>query len=217
MKKVCIDFGHGGSDSGAIGVNNIKEKDYNLLIGERVVNLLKNYDVEVITTRNNDCYVSLEDRVKISNDNNVDIFISIHCNAHTNESANGFETYSYKGNTDLQKLTHNNIMLTIPQLKNRGMKKASYYVLKYTNAKALLLECGFITNKNDYEILMSKIEQFACSIVKSIVIYLGLTQKDNRELYRVVVGSYNIKENAQNMVKQLEKDGYKPYITKATI
>ena len=40
---------------------------------------------------------------------------------------------------------------------------------------------------------------------------------DNRELYRVVVGSYSVKENAHNMVKQLEKDGYKPYITKATI
>lgn len=217
MKKVVIDCGHGGSDSGAIGVNGLKEKDYNLLIGERVIYYLGNYDVKVVATRDNDKYVSLEDRVKTSNNNNADIFISIHCNAHTNESANGLETYSYNGNTDLQKLTHNNIMLTIPQLKNRGMKKANYYVLKYTKASALLIECGFITNKSDYNILINNIENFALSITRSIVTYLGLKPIENRELYRVVVGSYSVKENARNIVKQLEKDGYKPYITKATI
>lgn len=217
MKKICIDCGHGGSDSGAIGVNNIKEKDYNLALGERIIELLENYNVEIITTRNKDNYVSLEERVKTSNDNNVDIFISIHCNAHTNENANGFETYTYTGNSELQKLTHKNILNRIPSLKDRGIKKASYYVLKYTKAKAVLIECGFITNKSDYKILMDNIENFALSITKSIVTYLGLTQRDNREVYRVVVGSYSIKDNAQNMVKQLEKDGYKPYITKATI
>ena len=217
MKTICIDSGHGGSDSGAIGVNGIKEKDYNLLIGERVINYLKNYDVDVIPIRNNDKYVSLEDRVKTSNNNNADIFISIHCNAHTNESANGFETYSYTGNSDLQKLTHKNILNRIPSLRDRGIKKANYYVLKYTKANALLIECGFITNNSDYVILLNNIDNFALSIVQSIVTFLGLKQIDNRELYRVVVGSYSIKENAQNMVKQLEKDGYKPFITKATI
>ena len=64
---------------------------------------------------------------------------------------------------------------------------------------------------------LNNIDNFALSICQSIVTFLGLKQMDNRELYRVVVGSYSIKENAQNMVKQLEKDGYKPYITKATI
>ncbi|MBQ8998893.1 MAG: N-acetylmuramoyl-L-alanine amidase [Clostridium sp.] len=217
MKKVCLDFGHGGTDSGAIGINNVKEKDYTLALGERIVELLRNYGVKIITTRNKDNYVSLNDRVEIANNNNVDLFISIHCNAHSNDSANGFETYSYKGNTDLQKVTHNNIMLTIPQLKNRGMKKASYYVLKYTKANALLIECGFITNKSDYNILINNIENFALSITKSIVTYIGLKPIENRELYRVVVGSYIDRNNAQNMVNQLEKDGYKPFITKATI
>ena len=217
MKKVCLDFGHGGTDSGALGINNVKEKDYTLALGERIVELLRNYGVKIITTRNKDNYVSLNDRVEIANNNNVDLFISIHCNAHSNDSANGFETYSYKGNTDLQKVTHNNIMLTIPQLKNRGMKKASYYVLKYTKANALLIECGFITNKSDYNILINNIENFALSITKSIVTYIGLKPIENRELYRVVVGSYIDRNNAQNMVNQLEKDGYKPFITKATI
>lgn len=217
MKVICIDNGHGGSDSGAIGVNGLKEKDYNLLIGEKVINYLKNYDVKVVPTRQSDEYISLEKRVDISNKNNCDLFISIHCNAHTNENANGFETYSYNGNSDLQKIIHKNILNRIPSLKDRGIKKASYYVLKYTKAKAILIECGFITNNSDCKILLNNIDSFALSICQSVVTFLGLKQIDNRELYRVVVGSYTVKENAQNMVSQLEKDGYKPYITKATI
>lgn len=217
MKTICIDCGHGGSDSGAVGVNGLKEKDYNLLIGKRVVNYLKNYDVKVVTTRESDDFISLEKRVNMSNKNNCDLFISIHCNAHTNESANGFETYSYTGNSDLQKLIHKNILNRISSLKDRGIKKASYYVLKYTKASAVLIECGFITNKSDYKILLNNIDNIALAISQSIVVFLGLKQMDNRELYRVVVGSYSVKENAQNMVKQLEKDGYKPFITKATI
>lgn len=217
MKVICIDCGHGGSDSGAVGVNGLKEKDYNLLIGEKVINYLKNYDVKVVTTRESDDFISLEKRVDVSNKNNCDLFISIHCNAHTNNESNGFETYSYSGNSDLQKLIHKNILNRIPSLRDRGIKKASYYVLKYTKTKAVLIECGFITNKSDYEILLNNIDNFALSICQSIVSFLSLKQTNNRDLYRVVVGSYSIKENAQNMIKQLEKDGYKPYITKATI
>jgi len=217
MKKVCIDCGHGGSDCGAIGVNNYKEKDYNLLVGKKIIEYLKNYSVEIIATRETDKYISLEDRVNISNYNNVDLFISIHCNAHSNTNAHGFESYSYTGNSEIQKLLHKNILSRIPNIKDRGIKKANYYVLKYTKANAVLIECGFITNSTDYKILLNNIDNFALSICQSIVTFLGLKQIDNRELYRVVVGSYSIKENAQNMVKQLEKDGYKPYITKATI
>ena len=73
MKKVCIDCGHGGSDCGAIGVNELKEKDYNLLIGERVINYLKNYDIKVVATRELDEFISLEKRVDISNKNNCDL------------------------------------------------------------------------------------------------------------------------------------------------
>ena len=217
MKKVCIDCGNGGTDSGAIGVNNYKEKDYNLLIGKKIKDYLKNYNVEIVVTRETDIYRSLEDRVNISNINNVDLFVSIHCNAHTNTNAEGFETYSYLGKTEFQKLVHRNINTRIPSLKDRGIKTANYYVLKYTKANAILIECGFITNNKDYEILMNNIDNYSLAITQSIVTFLGLKQIDNRELYRVVVGSYSVKDNAQNMVNQLEKDGYKPCIIKATI
>ena len=101
----------------------LKEKDYNLLIGERVINYLKNYDVKVVTTRESDEFISLEKRVDISNKNKCDLFISIHCNAHTNNESNGFETYTYTGNSDLQKLTHKNILnKALDSLKSKLMK-----------------------------------------------------------------------------------------------
>ena len=76
-------------------------------------------------------------------------------------SINGFETYSYSGNSDLQKLIHKNILNRIPSLKDRGIKKASYYVLKYTKANAVLIECGFITNESDYKILLNNIHFYS--------------------------------------------------------
>ena len=216
MKNIFIDCGHGGKDSGAIGID-IKEKDYTLLIGTKVINELKNYNCNVFYSRINDKTVSLEERCKLSNSNNCDIFISIHCNSFGDNSANGFETFSYGGNSSLQNNIHNEIIKAIP-IYDRGKKKSNFYVLKHTKAKAVLLELGFITNAKDSILLNNRVDDYVNAIVQGIIKELGLTpQTTTREIYRVCVGSYTIKENADNMMQQLEKDGYKPFITKATI
>ena len=129
MIKVFIDAGHGGSDSGAIG-NPIIEKDFNLLIANKVISKLKDYDCNVLSSRTTDKYVSLDDRVKFSNNNNCECFISIHCNSSVNV-ATGFESYSFTGASSLQNNVHNEIMKVIG-LKDRGKKKANFYVLKHT-------------------------------------------------------------------------------------
>ena len=90
-------------------------------------------------------------------------------------------------------------------------------MLKNTKCSACLLELGFITNEQDSEVLNENIYEFSYAISKGIIDYLSLKQIDNRDLYRVCVGSYINKDNANNMLKQLEKDGYKPFILKATI
>ena len=216
MKKVFIDIGHGGEDSGAIG-RLFNEKEYNLIIGNKVIDKLKNYNCEVFYSRNTDKTVSLEDRVKLSDKYNCDIFVSIHCNSSPNTSATGFESFSYNGNSELQNRLHKEVIKDLP-LVDRGMKTANFYVLRETNAKAVLLELGFISNLNDSGILNANVESVANSIVRGIILYLGLSQiSSNREVYRVCVGSYTVRANAENMLKQLEKDGYKPFIAKATI
>ena len=214
MYNIVVDCGHGGKDIGAIGLD-IREKDYNLIIGKKIKDILKDYNCNVLLTRSTDKYLSLEERCQFSNNNNGEIFVSIHCNAHTNQSANGFESYSYNGNK-LQDVLHETIIKRV-NIKDRGKKKNNFYVLKNTKCSACLLELGFITNKQDSEILNENIYEFSYAISKAIIDYLSLKQIDNRDLYRVCVGSYINKENANNMLKQLEKDGYKPFILKATI
>ncbi|MHA7877794.1 MAG: N-acetylmuramoyl-L-alanine amidase family protein [Bacteroidota bacterium] len=96
VSKVIIDAGHGGYDPGALGRFS-KEKDVALQIALKLGALLKEYmpDVEVIYTRKKDVFVSLHNRAKVANKNNVDMFISIHCNASPKGPvASGTETYT---------------------------------------------------------------------------------------------------------------------------
>ena len=94
---VVIDPGHGGKDPGAIGVNDIKEKDINLAIGLKLGKLIEENmkDVKVVYTRKTDTFVDLYKRGKIANENNGKLFVSIHCNSTQKRptDANGFEVY----------------------------------------------------------------------------------------------------------------------------
>lgn len=205
--KIFIDAGHGGTDSGAIG-NPIIEKDFNLLVANKVISKLKNYNCEVYHSRTTDKYVSLDDRVNLSNKNKCDCFISIHCNSSVN-IATGFESYSFTGSSSLQNNVHNEIIKVIG-LKDRGKKKANFYVLKHTKAKAILLELGFINNKNDCDVLNSKIDLIVNAIVQGIVKEYDIKQKNGK--YTVQIGVFNIKANAQALVNELKAKGYDPII-----
>ncbi len=93
FKKIVIDAGHGGNDPGAIGKSGLREKDVNLDITTRLVKLLKQQGVEVVTTRSTDKFIPLEERAKIANKLGADLFVSIHANANRARSLNGFEVY----------------------------------------------------------------------------------------------------------------------------
>lgn len=201
--NIFIDAGHGGTDSGAIGIN-IIEKDYTLLIANKVINKLSSYNCNVGYTRNNDKYVSLSDRCIKSNNFNSDVFVSIHCNHVADPSANGFESFSYQGNTELQKIIHNEV-ISVLSIKDREMKKANFYVLKNTKAKAVLLELAFISNKNDSKVLNNNVDKIANAIVNGIVKYCRLKPKNQ---FSVQVGVFNNKSNAEKLAKELKEKGY---------
>jgi len=101
VRKIVLDPGHGGKDSGAIGVGGIAEKDIVLSVAKRLAKRLKKeMAIEVVLTRQDDTFIPLEDRTAIANAEEADLFISLHVNASPNPAAKGIETYYLDNTTD---------------------------------------------------------------------------------------------------------------------
>jgi N-acetylmuramoyl-L-alanine amidase len=94
LKKVVIDAGHGGRDSGAVGLRGLREKDVALSVALRLKRLLESRGVSVSMTRSGDRFLSLMERSRVANRSGADLFLSIHCNAASNRSAGGVETFA---------------------------------------------------------------------------------------------------------------------------
>ena len=94
FKTIVIDAGHGGKDPGAVGYRGTKEKDIALDVAKRLEKKLsKNMNVKIVMTRDEDVFLRLEERTKIANESNGNLFISIHTNAAEDRRASGFETF----------------------------------------------------------------------------------------------------------------------------
>ena len=122
--KWFLDFGHGGKDSGAVGTYNTKESDVVLKIGMIIKENLEKHNQQVITTRQDDKYYSLDYRSKKANENKCDYFVSIHMNAATNKLAKGCEVWVYDEKSKVYTLSKNictNLSKAINTL-NRGVK-----------------------------------------------------------------------------------------------
>lgn len=178
MKKVVLDPGHGGSDSGAIG-GGLYEKNLNLEVAKLVAEKLTKKNVYVYMTRSKDTTVSLEDRTNYSNEINPDIYVSIHTNSTVQEDSYGVETHYYKDDSySLAQLIHSKFAsaknLKKWETKDRGVIKSRFYVINHTEAPSILIEMGFISNTQEREKLFTKErqEQIANSIAEGILEYL---------------------------------------------
>jgi N-acetylmuramoyl-L-alanine amidase len=100
IRRVVIDAGHGGHDTGAIGPGGTREKDVSLALAHRVGDLLAESGLEVLLTRDDDTFVRLEDRARIANEAKGDLFISIHCNSAQTGTYRGVETYTLNTSSD---------------------------------------------------------------------------------------------------------------------
>ncbi|PYE51275.1 N-acetylmuramoyl-L-alanine amidase [Paenibacillus barcinonensis] len=175
-KVVVIDAGHGDQDPGAIGVTGKREKDFNLAMALKVDALLKKEPkIDVVLTRSDDTFLALKERVKIAQNINADIFISIHANSGP-VAASGVETYySRSVSKELANIMHKYLVQT-SGLKDRGVKMASLHVTRETTMPAVLLEGGFLSNKGDEAVLFT--ENFQNNVAKGIVAgikeYLGI-------------------------------------------
>ena len=100
MRRVVIDPGHGGRDTGAIGPHGVREKDVALAIARDLAQRLRALGFSVILTRHDDSYVSLDERTRIANQARADLFVSIHCNAARRRTLSGVETWTLNVSSD---------------------------------------------------------------------------------------------------------------------
>lgn len=150
---VVLDPGHGGTDTGAIGLNYLLEKNVNLAIAQEAARILQEFKFRVLLTRSDDRNLSLEDRIAIAEQANADLFISIHANAVGGDrpEINGTETYHYPNSAqgaELAQSLQSNITRNA-ETTDRGVKTANFLVLRKTTMPAVLIETGFVTGSVD--------------------------------------------------------------------
>jgi N-acetylmuramoyl-L-alanine amidase len=158
-KIIVIDPGHGGKDSGAIGIKGIKEKDIVLDIALKILRLNDRLEtpLDIYLTRYGDTLISLSDRSKLAKTLNADLFVSLHCNHSDNPKARGIEVYVVETHFEYSKESiwfayqlQNRIKKQL-NFESRGVKFANFQVLRETigHYPSVLLELGFLSNGDE--------------------------------------------------------------------
>ena len=217
MSKVFIGVGHGGSDPGAVA-NNTKEKDLNLSIAKACRDELVKYGVEVKTSRTKDENDPLSEEIRECNAFSPDLAVDIHNNAG---GGDGAEVFHHHGG-GIGKTLATNILDEIIKIgqNSRGAKTRTnsagrdyYGFIREITAPAVIVECAFVDNATDLEILATegKRKSMGQAIAKGILKTLGIEIQGD-SLYRVQVGAYSNKANAEAMLKRLKAAGFTGYI-----
>ena len=168
---VCLDPGHGGSDIGATGINNIHEKDGNLKLSLKVAKLLKKNGVKVVMTRDDDSTVS------------SDLYLALHRNYAANPEACGVEAWIYSSGSEKNHAIAETILSNLEKVgisDNRGVRTGTqfdsdndYIVIKQTNMTSLIIEMGFISNEKDVELYDDNMDDYAAAIANGIIEWLN--------------------------------------------
>ena len=173
-KTVIVDAGHGGFDGGAVADDRTPEKDINLSISLKLASMLKFHGYNVILTRDTDSGTEIDpsqsianrkksdmgERLKIINENPDAIFVSIHLNKFPSSSAVGAQVF-YSPNNPLSMSLGQSIQKTVKVLlqpeNERTIKKGtkSTYLLYKASVPAVIVECGFLSNKTELMLLKS--------------------------------------------------------------
>lgn len=219
MATVFLSAGHGGSDPGAVA-NGLYEKTINLNTLLKCREELIRHGVDVVCSRTTDINDPVAEETREANASGASIAVSFHANAG---GGDGFEAYYYPGDANGQKLASLGEKY-VKQLgqNSRGLKSgANLYFVKNTKMTAVLFE-SFFLDSNDRLIGDTVAEQhaFGVAYAKAILEYLGIAYKakaqatqttqttSTSKIYRVQVGAYKDKANAEAMQKKLKSAGY---------
>lgn len=173
---MVLDAGHGGKDKGTTGTNGVDEKDLNLRIAKKISELAGQYNIQVILTRKGDDYPTLEERAKMAMTHKADIFLSIHINGEDGVlNGNGYEIIVDRKSPQY---ANSNVLASAISAEMQGLKiqprfvEKGLYVLKNVNMPAVLIECGYINNAKEMEMLKdTKLEMLCRSILMGVVDY----------------------------------------------
>ncbi len=171
MPTVVIDPGHGGRDPGKVGVNGALEKDINLAIALKLKNLLEQNDVRVIMTRTEDTGLysendsnkkksDLDKRIDIINSSGALFAVSIHQNSFSQSGVKGAQVFYHSQSEQGRKLAEilqKQLIETIDDGNRRKAKSnTSYYLLKHTTCPLVIVECGYLSNHREAELLLDE-------------------------------------------------------------
>ena len=149
FNTVVVDAGHGGKDSGAYRRYGPPEKLVTLDVAQRLERKLRESQLKTVMTRNSDVFIPLNNRVAEENAQKNAIFVSIHFNDSRRRKTRGFETYYHSGpSVDLANRIQQKLM-TIPNSANGGIHTANFRVLRLANCPAVLVECGYLSNRSE--------------------------------------------------------------------
>ena len=223
VPKVFLGVGHGGTDSGAIG-NGFKEKDLNLSIALACNTILANHGVTVMMSRIKDENDTISEEINECNAFEPDFAIDIHNNAGGGDGAECF----YHHNGGKGKLLAENVLNEIVKTgqNSRGIKtrvnssgKDYYAFIRETIAPAIIVECAFIDNETDIQVLNTQDKQYnmGVALAKGILRTLGIPFNYPKKLYKVQVGAYEIKNNAIITQNILNSYGFNAIIVESTL
>ncbi|AIE61317.1 N-acetylmuramoyl-L-alanine amidase [Bacillus methanolicus] len=183
--KIMLDAGHGYSTEGKRSPDGLREYEFNRAVANYARDLLQDYEnVAIYFAHSDQKDVPLQERTDKANKLKVDCYAAIHANANGNNwnDAGGIETYVHiskplEATKLAKKIQHNLVVST--GLRDRGVKTADFHVLRETNMTAVLIECGFMTNRQEAKLLRSDTYRKTCAkaIVKSIADHFDLKKK----------------------------------------
>ena len=234
MNLLILDSGHAKNTAGK---NNAKENFYEWQFNNdmqyKVKKRCEELGIKVFLTNPNPATVSdinLTTRASLANDywlrnsKPKSIFISLHANAYSNESARGTETYIAKNastaSKNFAKVLNDEVVKVMkeldPNCKDRGVKSENFTVIYKASMPSVLVEYGFYSNLDDLKILKNNKDELVEATVKAICNYFNIEYKEkvkvnenkSNELYAVCVGAYKDRNKANAIVEELKKQGY---------
>ena len=194
VTTVVIDAGHGGIDPGKVGVNDALEKDINLSIALKLKKYLEQQDIRVVMTRETDEGLyeesdsnkkvrDMKNRLAIMEKTAPALTISIHQNSYPEESVSGMQVFYYETSTEGKALAEIMQQTMIESLKPQKERTAkandTYYLLKKTTVPIVIVECGFLSNRAEAELLVSSDyqEKMAWAIHMGVLRYLNQSEQ----------------------------------------